>query len=733
MDTGSVGDHMAGSPKTLRRVKSRQAHNSWWQQVPEGVRQELTGIVLVLLCVIAVLGMVSKNGGVAGAIIRSTLRRGLGDASWFLIAATAAWAFLLLVHRSKPHVGISHLGFLLLLLSFAALAHHNIDASSWYTAGMSGLGGGLVGGILHVVLVRTFGTAGRYAVLFTSSLVGLMIITRRSLVDSVKSLLWRQEKVKARATETPRQPAEPVVREVNSASVPEREQPRASEPRKPDKTSWEPPVEQVTLGDSILYQLPPFSLLEKAAKPAKLRQDRDLTEKAQILQDTLESFGVRVTVGNMSRGPSVTRFELHPGPGVKVSQIVRLADDIALSLAAPQVRVEAPIPGKSAVGIEVPNSETSLVHLRDVLETPEFCESASLLTLALGKDITGKPIVASLEKMVHLLVAGATGSGKSVCINAMILSILFRARPDEVKFILIDPKVVELSTYNGIPHLLAPVVTDPKKAAACLKWVVNEMMRRYELFADAGVKDMKGYNRYLAERSDRGEEGTPLPYIIVVIDELADLMMVAPADVEDCIFRLAQMARAAGIHLIVATQRPSTDVITGTIKANIPSRLAFAVSSQVDSRTILDCAGAEKLLGQGDMLFSPVWSAKPFRAQGAYVSEREIDEVVKFACRQAKPQYNDAILRLEEQDAEMDRPDDELFARALRIVVEHRQASVSLIQRKLKVGYTRAARLIDAMEERGFIGGYEGSKPREVYLTLAEYDRLFSQDRARDE
>ncbi|MEW6243983.1 MAG: DNA translocase FtsK 4TM domain-containing protein [Bacillota bacterium] len=719
-------------------MKSREPRKSWWQQVPEGVRQELTGILLILLCVIAVLGMVSKNGGVAGAIIKTTLRRGLGDASWLLIAATAAWAFLLVIQRSKPHFGLSHLGFLLVLLSFAALAHHDIDASSWYTAGVSGLGGGLAGGILHVVLVRTFGTAGRYAVLFASSLVGLMIITRRSLVDSVKSLLWRQRKVKARATEAPRQPAEPVVREVNSApiaalaSVPERERPRATEPRKPDKTGWEPPAEQVTLGDSILYQLPPFSLLDKAAKPGKLRGDRDLAEKAQILQDTLESFGVRVTVGNMSRGPSVTRFELHPGPGVKVSQIVRLADDIALSLAAPQVRVEAPIPGKSAVGIEVPNSETSLVHLRDVLETPEFCESASLLTLALGKDITGKPIVASLEKMVHLLVAGATGSGKSVCINAMISSILFRARPDEVKFILIDPKVVELSTYNGIPHLLAPVVTDPKKAAACLKWVVNEMMRRYELFADAGVKDMKGYNRYLVERSDRGEQGTPLPYIVVVIDELADLMMVAPTDVEDCIFRLAQMARAAGIHLIVATQRPSTDVITGTIKANIPSRLAFAVSSQVDSRTILDCAGAEKLLGQGDMLFSPVWSAKPFRAQGAYISEREIDEVVKFACRQAKPQYNDAILRLEEQDTEIDRPDDELFARALRIVVEHRQASVSLIQRKLKVGYTRAARLIDAMEERGFIGGYEGSKPREVYLTLAEYDRLFSQDKAPD-
>jgi S-DNA-T family DNA segregation ATPase FtsK/SpoIIIE len=445
-------------------------------------------------------------------------------------------------------------------------------------------------------------------------------------------------------------------------------------------------------------------------------------QRAAQLEEALRSFGVDARVTGYTQGPTITRFEVQPGPGVKVSRIGALAQDLALGMRAVDVRV-APIPGKAAVGIEVPNSDVQAVPLRDVMETPDFQRAASPLTVCLGQDIAGKPVVASLESLLHVLVAGATGSGKSITINCMLMSILFKARPDQVKLVLIDPKRVELSQFEGTPHLMTPVVTDPRKAAATLRAVVKEMERRYGVFTEAGVRDIGRFNEVAPGRGE-----PPLPFVVVVIDELADLMLVARSDVEDAIQRLTQMARAAGIHLIVATQRPSVDVITGVIKANIPTRIALAVSSQVDSRTILDAAGAEKLIGRGDMLFRPVGTQKLLRAQGAYVSEAEVEAVLKYLREHGQPEYDEVVSRADADGSGEETEDgegDALFVDALRVVVESRQASVSNLQRRLRVGFTRAGRLVDMMEQRGYVGPHQGSKSREVLLTLDQFHRLY--------
>ncbi|MFC5702070.1 DNA translocase FtsK [Cohnella faecalis] len=470
------------------------------------------------------------------------------------------------------------------------------------------------------------------------------------------------------------------------------------------------------------YKLPPMNLLDKPAGNGKSGSANDYIDTARKLEATLESFGVRAKVLDVARGPAVTRYELQPDVGVKVSRIVSLTDDIALALAAKDIRMEAPIPGKSAIGIEVPNNEVSVVTLREVLETQAFQEAQGRLTIAFGRDISGQPIVGNLARMPHLLVAGATGSGKSVCINGIITSLLYKAKPDEVKFLMIDPKMVELNVYNGIPHLLAPVVTDPKRASLALKKIVVEMEKRYEKFSKSGTRNIEGYNALML--SGDNKDGV-LPYIVVIVDELADLMMVAAGDVEDAICRLAQMARAAGIHLIIATQRPSVDVITGVIKANIPSRIAFGVSSQVDSRTILDMVGAEKLLGRGDMLFLPMGASKPIRVQGAFLSDGEVESVVGYARGQAEAEYNEELVPEVEESDESDGNEfvDELFDQAVQIILEAKQASVSLLQRRMRVGYTRAARLIDSMEAKGIVGPYEGSKPREVLMTMEQYQQ----------
>ncbi|GBF11302.1 DNA translocase FtsK 4TM domain-containing protein [Tepidibacillus infernus] len=473
------------------------------------------------------------------------------------------------------------------------------------------------------------------------------------------------------------------------------------------------------------YFMPPFHILNSPEFQEQGEEFKDISNNAKKLESTLESFGVKARVTQIHRGPAVTRFEIQPDVGVKVSRIVNLADDIALSLAAKDIRIEAPIPGKAAIGIEVPNSEIAVVTLKEVLESQAFYESKSKLSLGLGRDISGEPIIGNLSKMPHLLVAGATGSGKSVCINSMIVSILYKAKPSEVKFLMIDPKMVELNVYNGIPHLLSPVVTDPKKASKALKMIVNEMEKRYESFAEKGARDIERYNALLIDESP--EKAQILPYIVVIIDELADLMMVAPNDVEDAIIRLAQKARAAGIHLIVATQRPSVDVITGLIKANIPSRIAFGVSSQTDSRTIIDMGGAEKLLGRGDMLYFPVGYSKPVRVQGAFITDLEVEAVVQYVKEQQQANYQEGIvteLNKPNEAEEVDEVLDDLFYEAVELVVETKQASVSMLQRRLRVGYTRAARLIDEMEKRGIIGPYEGSKPRTVLISIDQYQQM---------
>ena len=505
---------------------------------------------------------------------------------------------------------------------------------------------------------------------------------------------------------------------------------RQEEEQKEDKKKEVLQLEHAMTVEDEHYEYPPVELLSKPTKKALKGGAKALTDTATRLQKTLYSFGVSAKVENVSVGPAITRYELRPAEGVRVSKIANLADDIALNLAAETIRIEAPIPGKQAVGIEVPNKEKEAVHLREVLDSNTFKDSESKLTVALGKDVAGNIQLADIAKMPHVLIAGSTGSGKSVCINSIITSIIYKAKPSEVKFVMVDPKVVELSVYNGIPHLLIPVVTDPRKAAGALAWAVQEMDNRYNLFANKGVRDLKGYNKAI----EKDEENGKLPQIVIIIDELADLMMVAKNDVEDAICRLAQKARAAGMHLVIATQRPSVDVITGLIKANVPSRIAFAVSSQVDSRTILDSVGAEKLLGKGDMLFFPSGFPKPSRVQGAFVSDDEVEKIVDFVKSNGTATYSEDILETIENSNKTDKElaqeqasDDEMdpfLMDAIQTVVETGQASTSFIQRRFKVGYARAGRIIDQMEERGVISGYQGSKPREVLMTLERLNEL---------
>ena len=505
---------------------------------------------------------------------------------------------------------------------------------------------------------------------------------------------------------------------------------RQEEEKKEDKTKEVLQLEHAMVVEDENYEYPPIELLSKSDKKKLKGGAKALTDTATKLQKTLYSFGVSAKVENVSVGPAITRYELKPAEGVRVSKIANLADDIALNLAAETIRIEAPIPGKQAVGIEVPNKEKEAVHLREVLESEEFQNNKSKLTVALGKDVAGNIQLADIAKMPHVLIAGSTGSGKSVCINTIISSIIYNAKPSEVKMVMVDPKVVELSVYNGIPHLLIPVVTDPKKAAGALAWAVQEMDNRYNLFAAKGVRDIKGYNKAIEKEEGQGT----LPQIVIIVDELADLMMVAAKDVEEAICRLAQKARAAGMHLVIATQRPSVDVITGLIKANVPSRIAFAVSSQVDSRTILDSVGAEKLLGKGDMLFFPTGFPKPVRVQGAFVSDEEVEKIVGFVKKNGTANYSEDILEtiensnktekeLAQEQAEDDETDPFLMD-AIEAVIEQGTASTSFIQRRFKVGYARAGRIIDQMEERGIISGYQGSKPREVLMPKERWEEL---------
>lgn len=648
-----------------------------------------------------------------------------------------------------------------------AMIHINLsDSSQTFKLAWQGAGGGIVGYLLGSITLTLFGKIGSYIFIIATMLVALTGIVNTPIGQIIKKqtgnlahILTRIRKELTDYIFQNKQEEKKEDDEENTNDMQNNEKPiipliiNNNEEKQNDdiaintspalirnnlklirnESSLEKKNKSSTINNEILdasyklhgteYKKPSLNILQLPNKIKSQRLNKDITENVKTLEATLENFGVNARVTQVNKGPSITRYEIQPPPGIKVSRIVNLADDIALSLAATQVRIEAPIPGKAAVGIEVPNDKISMVSLREILETGLFQDSDSKLTVALGKDIAGKPIVADLAKMPHLLIAGATGSGKSVCMNAIIASILFKAHPDEVKLLMVDPKVVELSSFNGIPHLISPVVTDSKKAASALRWIVHEMENRYELFAGAGVKDLDRYNQVKNEENPE-DKNAYLPQIVVLIDELADLMMVAPADVEDAICRIAQMARAAGIHLVIATQRPSVDVITGVIKANIPSRIAFAVSSQIDSRTILDMGGAEKLLGRGDMLFYPTGMAKPIRVQGVYVSDPEMEKLVEFLKKQKNPQYITPWQNTEKEIKETNE-EDELLPEAAKIFIESGQASISLLQRRLRIGYTRAARIIDQLEDKGIVGGYEGSKPRVVRMSWDEYEKTY--------
>jgi S-DNA-T family DNA segregation ATPase FtsK/SpoIIIE len=701
--------------------------------------REVAGVMLLALALVVYLALVGHQGGALGGALARGVRHLVGWEAWWAPALVGAAGVLRLLNR--PSLSADTRGGALLALSLLA------DVLTGLLAPASA---GLIGRFLAHGLVGLVGVAGGLVVVLALLVVTLLVGTGGSLLSGLR--LGGQAVAALAAAmgrggrglvgwvfpEEEEHPADLSVRVVTlPGPEPEADPIRDPEPRPetvpetvagtttPKVRTPRRPI-SVAHPDAVSYTPPGLELLSdpRALPSTRGRRVRPAHERGEVLVETLRQFGIEVRLAEVSQGPTVTRFELVPPPGVKVSKIVNLADDIALSLAATGVRIEAPIPGKSAIGIEVPNEEIATVWLREVLESPAFHDAPSPLTVALGKDIAGRPVTAPLDGMPHLLVAGATGSGKSVLINVLILSLLFRAGPAQVRLLLIDPKVVELSGFNGIPHLLTPVVTDPKKASQALRWAVREMERRYQLFAQAGVRDVTRYNQMAEER---------LPYIVVVIDELADLMMVAPVEVEESIARLAQMARAAGLHLVVATQRPSVDVITGTIKANIPSRIAFAVSSQVDSRTILDAAGAEKLMGRGDMLFHPVGAPKPVRIQGALVQEAEIEGVVA-ALRASTPPEGEALEFSDSEGGSDVLPEtDSLFEDAVRIVVESRQASASMLQRRLRVGYTRAARLVDAMAERGFVSPADGARAREVYLTPEQFHRLFQAGPGRSE
>lgn len=561
--------------------------------------------------------------------------------------------------------------------------------------------------------------------------------------ENTDDAVWEVQEPKVPAYDTASQPIrihkegieeEPVRMHTSSGSGTVSERPGVSERPKvsPVRSDIQRDIAHAERRAPKEYMFPPLSLLQKGAVTTG-DSTKELKETAMHLQQTLSTFGVRVTITDISQGPSVTRYELQPEQGVKVSKIVGLADDIKLNLAATDIRIEAPIPGKAAVGIEVPNKENMTVALRDLLESKEFKEFSSNIAFAVGKDIAGKTVVSDIAKMPHMLIAGSTGSGKSVCINTLIMSILYKARPDDVKLIMVDPKVVELSVYNGIPHLLIPVVTDPKKASAALHWGVSEMEDRYRKFADFNVRDLKGYNKKVESMREGGDEEAPakMPQIVIIVDELADLMMVSPGEVEESICRLAQLARAAGIHLIIATQRPSVDVITGLIKANMPSRVAFAVSSGVDSRTILDMNGAEKLLGKGDMLFYPQGYSKPARIQGAFVSDKEVSDVVDFLKNQTlgnvyADEVEEKILNIGSGGGSIDGESDldEFFEKAGRFIIEQDKASIGALQRLLKIGFNRAARIMDQLCEYGVVDKGEGTKPRKILMSPEQFEQL---------
>ncbi|MFK3903472.1 FtsK/SpoIIIE family DNA translocase [Bacillus safensis] len=786
-----------------RKRKTRKKQNKQLK-----LKYELNGLVCIAIAIIAILQL-----GVVGQTFVHLFRFFAGE--WFILCLIGLFLFGVTIFWKKqiPDIltrrkaGLYCIIASILLLSHVKLFQHLSSAGvigsqsvirntfELFLMDMKGetgspdLGGGMIGAVLFAASYFLFAQAGSQIMAIVLMLIGIVLITNRSLQEMVKKVTipvsqfmvkqWkafvedmkgiRQAKKSASSQktgekkkrsriqeededdlilieeETPSSDnSQPIISsfadrdDIITPTVQKKQAAKETAPLQDsvqsapvqsdtaDEPKEVPPLTFTELENKD-YELPSLDILAEPQHSGQQTDKKNIYENARKLEKTFQSFGVKAKVTQVHLGPAVTKYEVYPDVGVKVSKIVNLSDDLALALAAKDIRIEAPIPGKSAIGIEVPNAEIAMVSLKEVLESKQNDRPNAKLLIGLGRNISGEAVLAEMNKMPHLLVAGSTGSGKSVCINGIITSILMRAKPHEVKMMMIDPKMVELNVYNGIPHLLAPVVTDPKKASQALKKVVSEMERRYELFSHTGTRNIEGYNDYIKRMNQTEDAKQPeLPYIVVIVDELADLMMVASSDVEDSITRLSQMARAAGIHLIIATQRPSVDVITGVIKANIPSRIAFSVSSQTDSRTILDMGGAEKLLGRGDMLFLPVGANKPVRVQGAFLSDEEVEHVVDHVITQQKAQYQEEMIPGEETQDQLAAVEDDLYDEAVELIIGMQTASVSMLQRRFRIGYTRAARLIDAMEERGVVGPYEGSKPREVLLSKEQFDELSS-------
>ncbi|EGC8343523.1 TPA: DNA translocase FtsK [Listeria monocytogenes] len=745
----------SGRKKSSTRSKKKQSAS---------FRLEITGVILIAIGVIGLLQL-----GFVGRGFFALAEMFVGLLSYVLLAGSVILGGYMVIRRKMPHLFSKRLvGIYLIVLGFLTYIHmyfiiHNLGAnasvvsSTWklvlenlFRPNQVGfVGGGMIGAAITSITYFLLDRLGTNLIAVLLIIYGFSLVSGISIrqffskiAEFVRYLFTKgkvaTEKGKEVKAKRDKKKAEKIV-DVEPDEVIDVIEPLQEEKTPPIISNFSSKVEQEKAPveekisqkeqdlemfqqesfENEIYQLPPVDILAPAKVTDQSKEYDQIKVNAKKLEDTFESFGVKAKITQVHLGPAVTKYEVQPSVGVKVSKIVSLSDDIALALAAKDIRIEAPIPGKSAIGIEVANQNVAMVSLREVLENNPKNNPDEKLQIALGRDISGEAMMSNLDKMPHLLVAGATGSGKSVCINGIITSILLRAKPHEVKMMMIDPKMVELNVYNGIPHLLAPVVTNPKKAAQALQKVVAEMERRYDLFSHTGTRNMQGYNDYVKKHNELNEEKQPeLPFIVVIVDELADLMMVASNDVEDAITRLAQMARAAGIHLIIATQRPSVDVITGVIKANIPSRIAFAVSSSIDSRTILDMGGAEKLLGRGDMLLLPVGSSKPTRIQGAFLSDAEVEDVVNYVISQQKAQYSEEMIPddIPEVEGEVT---DELYHEAVELVVEMQTASVSMLQRKFRIGYNRAARLIDEMEQRGVVGPHEGSKPRRVNVEVS--------------
>lgn len=726
----------------MSKSKKQKRNNNKVKKIYEKFNNEIIGMIIIALGILILISLFSLQMGIIGKLIKRTtfILMGLG-AYIFPVFVIGIGTIFLLDKYDKKELKTSIILLIVLLSVLVLLDSKNISVKGFVDRvklgnhmSIANKDGGVIGSFLGFFFYNLFGKIGGYLILFFISIITFIVfmeIKIKDIVNYIKKIatkknvkinnkvekdLSSKKKIKIQKKDLKDRKS----KNENIKILEYNDTLNNNKKTKIDNNTNVQTKDPKSQTNKVEYVKPPIELLNDNISKKNPEDKKEILNNAQTIEETMSNFGIDATITQINKGPTITCYELLPSPGIKLSKIVSLNDNIALSLAASDIRIEAPIPGKAAIGIEVPNKNKDNVYLKEILLSNEFKNIESDVPLALGKDVSGTPIISSIDKMPHLLIAGATGSGKSVCINTIITSIIYKSSPDKVKLLLIDPKVVELSIYNDIPHLLIPVVTDAKKAAFALNWAVEEMEERYNIFAKYGARDIHGYNRRV-----KNTEENEMPMIVIIIDELADLMMVAAQEIEDYISRLAQKARAAGIYLIVATQRPSVDVITGTIKANIPSRLSFAVSSQVDSRTILDMGGAEKLLGHGDMLFSPSFYSKPLRVQGTFVSDKEIEKIVGFLKNNYQGEYDEEVIDIIEKAKKVDLNDtDELLTDAIELVVSEEQASISMLQRRLRIGYARAARIIDEMELRGIVGGHEGSKPRKVLISKEDMKDL---------